>query len=152
MEEYNAYMDSPMGILHIRAGEKAIHGVERAEDWGKENGNALTGECKKELAEYFSGKRKIFTLPLAPEGTEWRQKVWKVLEKIPYGKTLSYGEVAEQAGNPKGARAAGGAIHNNPILILIPCHRVIGKDGSLTGYAEGLDKKAYLLDLERREK
>lgn len=102
-----------------------------------------------QLTEYFEGKRKEFTLPLAPEGTEFRKKVWKALCDIPYGETRSYGDIAKAVGNPKASRAVGGANNKNPIIIVIPCHRVIGADGSLTGYACGIEIKKRLLELEK---
>lgn len=102
-----------------------------------------------ELMEYFQGKRKEFTLPLSPQGTEFQKKVWEALRSIPYGETRSYGEIAAQVGNPRAARAVGGANNKNPIMIFIPCHRVVGADGSLTGFACGLEAKKYMLDLER---
>lgn len=103
----------------------------------------------QELQEYFAGKRKTFDLELAPEGTEFQQKVWTALQRIPYGQTRSYGEIAKEIGNPKAVRAVGGANHRNPIMIVIPCHRVIGANGSLTGFGGGLGMKEYLLKLEK---
>ncbi|MFN8018048.1 MAG: methylated-DNA--[protein]-cysteine S-methyltransferase [Acidimicrobiales bacterium] len=101
-----------------------------------------------QLAEYFAGTRTDFDLPLAPEGTEFQQRVWAALRTIPYGATRSYGEVADQIGSPNGSRAVGLANGRNPIAIIVPCHRVIGANGTLTGYAGGMDRKRYLLDLE----
>lgn len=106
-------------------------------------------EGKRQLTEYFAGKRKEFDLPLNAEGTEFRKKVWQTLTKIPYGETITYGELARRVGNPRAARAVGGANHHNPISILIPCHRVVGADGSLTGYGGGLELKKALLALEQ---
>ncbi|MBO5330240.1 MAG: methylated-DNA--[protein]-cysteine S-methyltransferase [Anaerotignum sp.] len=106
-------------------------------------------ECKKQLEEYFAGKRKTFDLPLVPRGTEFQQKVWKALQEIPYGETRTYGEVAAAIGNPKAARAVGMANNKNPIGIIIPCHRVVGANGKLVGYAGGMEKKEFLLELER---
>ncbi|NCO45642.1 MAG: methylated-DNA--[protein]-cysteine S-methyltransferase, partial [Vibrio sp.] len=103
----------------------------------------------KQLDEYFSGKRTIFTLPLAAKGTEFQQSVWQALCKIPYGETWNYQQIAEAIGNPKAVRAVGLANGRNPISIIVPCHRVIGKSGKLTGYAGGLNRKASLLELER---
>lgn len=133
----------------------------------KENGNAITnisfGQGKREnefspspliirtinqLREYFEGKRKIFDLPLAPKGTDFQKKVWQSLLEIPYGETRSYKEIATKVGNPKAYRAVGMANNKNPIAIVIPCHRVIGKNGELTGYAGGMDVKSYLIKLE----
>lgn len=102
-----------------------------------------------QLMEYFDGKRKVFDLPLYIEGTPFQQKVWNALRQIPYGETRSYGEIAAQVGNPKACRAVGGANHHNPIMIVIPCHRVIGKDGSLTGFGGGIEAKDYMLRLEK---
>lgn len=103
-----------------------------------------------EIAEYLDGKRKTFDVPLGLKGTEFQKKVWKALLDIPYGKTASYGEIAAKVGIPKGARAIGRANHENPIAILVPCHRVVGADGKLTGYAGGLEIKKALLDLEQQ--
>lgn len=102
-----------------------------------------------EIEEYLDGKRKTFDIPTNPKGTFFQKKVWEELKKIPYGKTASYGEIAEKTGNPKAQRAVGSANNKNPVPIIIPCHRVIGKNGSLTGYAYGLDVKKTLLDLEK---
>lgn len=106
--------------------------------------------CKKQLEEYFAGKRKTFDLPLAPKGTAFQQRVWKALQDIPYGELRTYQEIALAVDNPKGCQAVGGANGKNLIAILIPCHRVIGKDGSMTGYSGGLEKKEWLLELERK--
>lgn len=108
----------------------------------------LIAETWKQLQEYFSGMRKQFELPLAPEGTVFQQMVWKTLQTIPYGEVRTYGQIAAQIGAPKASRAVGMANHNNPIGIIIPCHRVVGANGKLTGYAGGLDKKEKLLQLE----
>lgn len=111
----------------------------------------LLQEAHQQLKEYFSGKRKTFDLPIHLEGTEFQKKVWAALQTIPYGETRTYGEIAEQIGNPKASRAVGGANHNNPIMIVVPCHRVIGANGSLVGFGGGLDMKKYLLELEKRK-
>ena len=104
-----------------------------------------------EKANVENGREKQTPLlPLNPSGTEFYQRVWKALEEIPYGETRSYKQIAEAVGAPKACRAVGGANHNNPIVIVLPCHRVIGAEGKLTGYGGGLDKKEYLLSLERR--
>ena len=109
----------------------------------------LLKEAVKQLESYFAGELEEFSLPLEPSGTVFMKQVWDALCEIPYGKTASYGEIAERVGRPKAARAVGLANNRNPIPIIIPCHRVIGADGSLTGYAGGLDMKKKLLDLER---
>lgn len=101
-----------------------------------------------QLEEYLQGKRKKFTIKLNPKGTGFQQKVWHELQKIPYGKTVSYGDIATRINNPKAVRAVGGANNKNPIPIIIPCHRVVGKNGSLVGYAGGLEIKKRLLEVE----
>lgn len=106
-------------------------------------------DAYKQLLEYFNSDRYQFTIKLSPQGTSFQQKVWKELIKIPYGTTSSYIDIAKKIGNPQASRAIGYANHKNPILIFIPCHRVIGKNGNLTGFAAGLDNKRYLLNLEK---
>lgn len=108
-------------------------------------------ESIEQLQDYFAGKREDFDLPLAPEGTPFQQKVWKRLCGIPFGETVSYGEIAKQIGNPQASRAVGLANGSNPIPIVIPCHRVIGSNGNLTGYGGGLPIKEKLLALERKQ-
>jgi methylated-DNA-[protein]-cysteine S-methyltransferase len=110
----------------------------------------LLKKAASQFAEYFNGKRNKFDVPLYPQGTDFQQAVWKALQNIPYGVTYSYKEVAIQIGNPKACRAVGMANNRNPLMIIIPCHRVIGHDKSLTGYAGGLSVKQYLLDLEKK--
>jgi methylated-DNA-[protein]-cysteine S-methyltransferase len=115
-------------------------------DW-QENPRSLR-EAARQLEEYFAGQRRDFELDLAPEGTPFQRRVWQALETIPYGETWSYGELARTIGKPSASRAVGAANGRNPISIFIPCHRVIGADGSLTGYGWGTDIKARLLALE----
>lgn len=105
-------------------------------------------QAVSELQEYFERKRTLFTLPLAPEGTDFQHRVWKLLRDIPYGETRTYAQLADAIGNRLAIRAVGLANGRNPISLVVPCHRVIGSDGSLTGYAGGLDRKKFLLDLE----
>ncbi len=109
----------------------------------------LLAETKRQLMEYFAGQRREFSLPLAPEGTPWQHRVWDVLRTIPYGQTRTYGEVARLAGAPGASRACGMANNRNPISIIIPCHRVVGVGGRLTGYGGGLGVKAAVLRIER---
>lgn len=109
-------------------------------------------EAEKQLKEYFEGKRKEFSLPLEKNGTDFQKKVWNALKKIPYGETRTYKDIAKVIGNEKASRAVGMANNKNNIPIIIPCHRVIGSNGSLIGYALGLEAKKYLLDLERKNK
>lgn len=105
-------------------------------------------QVRHQLKEYFGGTRKVFTVPLKPEGSPFRMECWGALCRIPYGETRTYGQQAAEVGRPRAARAVGGANHHNPIPIIIPCHRVIGTDGNLTGYAGGTDIKQFLLELE----
>lgn len=139
---------SPVGRLRIDADNTGICGVNRTEEALCPPEEPLLADCVRQLAEYFSGARRVFDLPLHPVGTAFRMKVWSELQQIPYGQTITYGELARRVGNAGGARAVGGANHHNPISIIIPCHRVIGADGSLTGYGGGLDMKEALLRLE----
>lgn len=112
----------------------------------------LNKEAAAQIKEYLKGSRKDFDLPLKPQGTDFQLRVWQALQAIPYGETRSYQEIAEQAGNIKACRAVGLANNRNPIAIIIPCHRVIGKNGSLTGYGGGLEIKARLLELEKNNR
>lgn len=109
---------------------------------------ALTNEAATQLMEYFAGKRRTFSLPLAPKGTPFQKEVWQTLSSIPYGQTRSYADIAAQVGRPKAFRAVGMANNRNPIPIVIPCHRVVGSSGDMVGYAYGTKIKRYLLELE----
>ncbi len=111
----------------------------------------LIKKCKQQLDEFFEGKRKTFDLPLAPTGTAFQKRVWDALREIPYGETRTYKEIAIAVDNPKGFRAVGMANNKNPIAIIVPCHRVIGTNGKLVGYAAGMEIKTWLLALEQRE-
>lgn len=151
---YSAIMNSALGSLLIKANDHAIttiHFLQDHESIPELLGNNLTDQCIQQLGEYFAGNRTRFDLPVEPQGTAFQRKVWQALGKIPYGHTSSYGEIAHIIGNPKAARAIGMANNRNPLPIIIPCHRVIGSRGSLTGYAGGLENKSYLLDLEMRD-
>ncbi len=145
------YIDSPIGLLTLAEEDGAVTELlfgRRGSPDGSHGETPLLRKAQEELKEYFAGQRRVFDLPLAPQGTEFQRRVWNALLTIPYGETRSYAEIAVLAGCPKGFRAVGLANHRNPISILIPCHRVIGKSGSLTGYGGGLDAKRYLLALE----
>jgi len=142
---------SPLGAYAIRGSENFISEVKfTTEKIASDDDWALGKLCISQLQEYFEGKRTEFVLPLEPKGTTFQKKIWKNLEKIPYGKTISYEELAMMAGSPKGCRAAGQANNRNPISIIVPCHRVIGKNGDLTGYASGIENKKFLLNLEKQ--
>lgn len=112
---------------------------------------ALLDDAERQLAEYFAGRRTAFDLPLALEGTDFQRRVWDELVEIPFGERTSYGELARRVGRPGSARAVGLANGRNPVSIVVPCHRVVGSDGTLTGYGGGLDRKAWLLDHEARQ-
>ena len=146
------YRDYPIGTLGLMDDGQGLSRVYlRREGVGcgfPEGETPLTAQAAAELEEYFSGRRKAFTVSLSPHGTEFQLAVWKALRDIPYGQTRTYGEIAGAVGRPKAARAVGMANHDNPLLIFTPCHRVVGKDGSLTGFACGLEVKRRLLELE----
>jgi methylated-DNA-[protein]-cysteine S-methyltransferase len=130
-------------LLHMQEGRSTVRvgpGWTRSE--------AAFAHAREQLEEYFAGRRRTFDLPLGPAGNEFELAVWEALLEIPYGETMSYGELALQIGKPGAARAVGVANARNPIALIIPCHRVIGADGSLTGYGGGLERKRLLLDLE----
>ncbi len=153
MKEHTAYLKSPIGIIKLTATNDAITSilfVVEASKKEQEKPNEILLKCKQQLHEYFSGKRKIFELPLKLVGTEFQKSVWKALQKIPYGKTASYLDIAKAIGNPKAVRAVGMANNKNKIPIIIPCHRVIGENGKLTGYAGGIWRKEWLLNHEAK--
>ncbi|MDR3181410.1 MAG: methylated-DNA--[protein]-cysteine S-methyltransferase [Planctomycetaceae bacterium] len=129
----------------------ADFGVHCRRSDAEERATPFLRKVEKQLKEYFDGKRQIFDIPVILNGTPFQTAVWNVLRKIPFGKTRSYKDVAVRLGNPQSCRAVGSAIHRNPVSIIVPCHRVIGSDGSLTGYAGGLDVKRFLLEHERTQ-
>jgi methylated-DNA-[protein]-cysteine S-methyltransferase len=160
-----ARIDSPVGELTVVANSRHLLVL----TWGDSAGSSkrvveligqaevcapadheILGAASFQLAEYFAGSRREFDLPLMPQGTAFQMAAWEVLQQIPYGETLNYARQAERAGSPKGSRAVGSANGRNPIAIIIPCHRVIGADGSLTGFGGGIDTKRWLLDHEQR--
>lgn len=148
--KHTAVIDSPVGKMKLVAdavGLTSIQFLDSEEILSEEIPNALE-EVVKQLREYFDGKRRDFNLRLSPQGTDFQKRVWRELEKIPFGKTVSYKHIATRLGDPKVIRAAASANGKNPIPIIIPCHRVIGSDGSLTGYAGGLYRKKWLLEHE----
>jgi methylated-DNA-[protein]-cysteine S-methyltransferase len=146
-------IDSPVGPLTLVSDGASLTGLQfhpspPEKGWTRDDGAAPFPLVKRQLAEYFAGKRREFELPLAAEGTEFQRKVWRELSRIPWGETRSYADVARRVGSPKGFRAVGLANGCNPIAIVVPCHRVIGADGSLTGFGGGLGRKKMLLELE----
>lgn len=168
---YQIFMDSPIGRLRIVEHEGQIKEISMADLPGarlNSDGTVIKSvetfpqaitekteiliRAERQLREYFAGSRKIFDLPLSPNGTAFFQSVWTALQAIPYGETRTYGDIAREIKRPTAARAVGMANHHNPIMIVIPCHRVIGANGQLTGYAGGMEIKQKLLDLENRHK
>jgi len=143
---------TPVGHLRIDATDSAIIGVNRTNEAPCPPETPLLKECVRQLNAYFAGQLTDFDLPLHMEGTAFRQKVWQALCTIPYGETRSYSQLAAMIGQASASRAVGGANHHNPISIIVPCHRVIGADGSLTGYGSGLDMKEWLLEHERKHR
>lgn len=146
---YEAVMDTPLGVACIVGSAKGIAEIRVSDDSSlvRTIPDELRSVCTQ-LQEYFEGSRKIFEVPLQPEGTVFQQKVWAALLEIPYGKRMSYLDLAKKLGDPRAVRAVAGANAKNPVWILIPCHRVVGTDGSLTGYAGGLHRKKWLLNHE----
>jgi len=144
------YLKTPIGSLEIKGNKEgltSLYFVENDKKTSEEIPSELK-DVKNQLQEYFEGTRTEFSLKLSPKGTAFQKKVWRELEKIRFGKTVSYQQIANQLGDPKVIRAAASANGKNPISIIIPCHRVIGSDGSLTGYAGGLHRKKWLLEHE----
>ena len=147
------YYQTKIGRIKIAQEGDAIVEINVTDSVKKsEKETPLIKKTIKEIEEYFEGKRKFFDIPISIKGTEFQEKVWKALLKIPYGETKSYEDIAKMIGCPKGARAVGMANHNNKIIIIIPCHRVIGKNGKLIGYAGGLPVKEKLLQIESNYK
>ena len=147
---YRGHIESPIGTVEIITDDSGVVSVFFVENKGEETEkNEILKKAEKQLTEYFDGTRKDFDLELSLEGTDFQKKAWNELANIPYGETISYKDQSERIGNVKAIRAVGGANGKNKISIILPCHRVIGKNGSLTGYGGGLDKKKWLLDFEK---
>lgn len=144
-------IDTPVGKMHLASDGENITELKFG-SCGEDCPDAVILKAKAELEEYFAGKRRSFTVPLKPKGTPFQLSVWNALCEIPYGETASYGEIAERIGNKKACRAVGTANNRNPIAIIIPCHRVIGANGTLVGYASGLERKEFLLKLEAQRR
>ena len=154
---YYTYFDSPIQPLLLTSDGMALtglfmvahkHGPEIGADWTRDDGAAPFAEAKRQLGEYFTGRRTAFDLPLAPVGTAFQQRVWEELRRVPHGETVSYGELARRIGSPTSCRAVGMANGRNPFCIIVPCHRVVGANGKLVGYAGGMPRKEALLRLE----
>lgn len=151
---YYDWYESPHGRILLVASAQALTGAyfdgqkyhpKLEPDWRRDQGHALLRQAARELAEYFAAERRRFETPLAPEGTPFQQAIWNAISTIPFGSTLTYLDLARRAGFPGCARAAGAATGRNPLSIIVPCHRVLGSNGSLTGYAGGLNRKRALL-------
>jgi methylated-DNA-[protein]-cysteine S-methyltransferase len=158
MTVFHTTVDSPVGPLLLAASDAGLHVIEfhaprhtarRGPDWTAGD-HPLLRETARQLDEYFAARRHAFDLPLAPQGTAFQLQVWRTLATIPYGETISYAELAVRVGRPGASRAVGAANGRNPLPIVLPCHRVIGVNGSLTGFGGGLPTKRFLLDLEAR--
>ncbi|MCD9045849.1 methylated-DNA--[protein]-cysteine S-methyltransferase [Luteimonas sp. MHLX1A] len=156
MSVHYTHVDSPVGPLLVAASDAGLHAIAFPEnrhpvrigdDWTR-GGHPLIDEARRQLAAYFAGERRDFDLPLAPRGTEFQRAVWQALAAIPYGSTESYAQLAMRLGRRGAARAVGAANGRNPLPIVLPCHRVIGASGGLTGFGGGLPTKRYLLALE----
>ncbi|CAL2077815.1 Methylated-DNA--protein-cysteine methyltransferase [Tenacibaculum sp. 190524A05c] len=155
MNPETTYYKSPIGTLEIKGDDKGVHSIYFIDDDFSTSLEVTSGELKKciqQLDEYFTGNRKEFELTLSPKGTEFQGKVWTELLKVPFGKTRSYLEQSKKLGDVKAIRAVASANGRNPISIIIPCHRIIGSDGSLTGYAGGVWRKKWLLEHESGNK
>lgn len=148
------YIDTKIGRLYLAEDDGCI--VHLTNGWAPEGdiqgSSLLLKQAEKEVTEYLAGKRQEFTVPVKAKGTPFQEKVWAALRRIPFGETRSYGQIAETVGSPKGARAVGMACNKNPVLLFIPCHRVVGSTGKLVGFACGLSMKEKLLKLEGRKR
>jgi methylated-DNA-[protein]-cysteine S-methyltransferase len=151
------YLDSPIGQLLLTSDGESLTGLymgtpskspQLDSDWAEKPDAGPLPDVARQLQEYFAGKRKVFDLPLKMAGTEFQKRVWRQLTKIPFGETWSYGQLARRLDNPNGSRAVGLANGRNPIAVIVPCHRVIGADGSLTGFGGGIPRKQWLLSHE----
>jgi methylated-DNA-[protein]-cysteine S-methyltransferase len=154
---YYDFYESPHGRILLVASGDGLTGAyfdsqkyhpQIEPEWRPDRHHAPLRQAKEELAEYFRGQRKRFETPLAPEGTPFQRTIWLAISSVAFGETITYGDLANRAGYPGSARAAGAATGRNPISIIVPCHRIVGSDGSLTGYAGGLERKRALLALE----
>lgn len=152
---YFGFVQVPGFPIYIGVGDRSVTRLTIAEplrgaDWVRKDDHPLVRQAVRQITEYFDGKRREFDLPLELEGTDFQRRAWNALLAIPYGETRCYSELAHAIGFPRAARAVGSANHANPIAIIVPCHRVIAAGGGLGGYGGGLDRKQFLLDLERR--
>ncbi|MGD2036511.1 MAG: methylated-DNA--[protein]-cysteine S-methyltransferase [Desulfobacterales bacterium] len=152
MQKFRACHHSEIGPIEIVGNQKGILAVTFGADEFEIDRNlpAIMTECLRQMTEYFKGRRQKFSVPLIMEGTNFQKAVWRQLQKIPFGRTASYGDVARAVGSPRAFRAVGNANNKNPISLIIPCHRVIGSDGKLVGFGGGVWRKEWLLEHEKR--
>jgi methylated-DNA-[protein]-cysteine S-methyltransferase len=157
MSTTHTVVGSPLGDLTLVADDGSLTGLYFRHHWYRPDPASFGprddtgyGDVTRQLGEYFAGERTEFDLPLDPRGDGFQQLVWKLISRIPYGQTTSYGDLARQLGDGVLAKDVGQAVGRNPLSVIVPCHRVVGKDGQLTGYAGGLGRKRFLLDLEKR--
>lgn len=155
MNRTHTAVESPIGELTLVAADGVLSGLYFPGHWYPPGRDALGArseggfeQAERELGEYFTGERTDFDLATTSSGDEFQRRVWELIDRIPYGETTTYGEMAAELGDPTLARRVGGAVGRNPLSIVVPCHRVVGKDGKLTGYAGGLERKRFLLELE----
>jgi methylated-DNA-[protein]-cysteine S-methyltransferase len=152
VNSYWLELSTPVGKILLFADDAAITTIDISGEYSKPSGkpkpNDLLLRAAAQLKEYFAGQRETFDLPLAPSGTDFQTKVWRAMQKIPFGQTRTYGQLAAMVGNPSAARAIGAACGRNPLPIVIPCHRVVGSNGNLTGFGGGLEMKQWLLEHE----
>jgi methylated-DNA-[protein]-cysteine S-methyltransferase len=142
-------VDTPIGTLWLARDERGLTRVDFHGPEGARDDDTLLAEAEAQLHAYFAGERRRFELPLAPAGTDFQRRVWAAVERIPYGETTTYSALAGELGSPRAFRAVGAANGRNPLPVIVPCHRVVGMTGALTGYGGGLEVKRTLLDLER---
>ena len=153
-KRYVKYYQFPLGRMKLTSTDSVLLSVrwdDDDDDSEATRSRPILEQTMEQLDEYFAGERKVFSLSIEPRGTAFQQKVWRVLRTIPYGQIWSYQDVADAIENPRSARAVGRANNKNPLVIIIPCHRVIGSNGLLTGYAGGVDTKKALLDMEKKQ-
>lgn len=150
MTNYQDHFDTPLGKMEVLADEKSVLSILFVDKAAPRKPNKVTKMAKQQLREYYAGTRQKFDLPLNATGTAFQKSVWRTLTKVPYAKTCAYADIARRIKNPKAVRAVGSANGKNPMTIVVPCHRIIGSNGTLTGYASGVDRKAWLLEHEAR--
>ena len=148
MKNYHDHFDTPLGLMEINADKQSVLSIHFVDEVKTVKANSMTDLAKIQMLQYYKGELKEFDMPMEPEGTDFQKSVWRALITVDYGETCSYADIANKINNPKAVRAVGSANGKNPMTIVVPCHRIIGSNGSLTGYASGVDRKAWLLNHE----